>query len=124
MILIKSHCLLYFKRYIHKQFINKKNADNEQNDLFNRLGNLNKSRKSSEKISFLKNVKILLKASEDVLNGFRSNSFPIMSDTASYGTPRETSINEDSFINEILNDEKGISSQIFNEYLNIKIHHF
>ena len=29
-----------------------------------------------------------------------------MSDTTSYVTPRETSINEDSFINEILNDKQ------------------
>ena len=51
------------------------------------FGNLNKGRKLSEKkISFLKNVKILLKAKEDVLNSFESNLFPIMSDT----TSRET----------------------------------
>ena len=35
--------------------------------------------------------------------------------TTLYATPRETSINEDSFINEIINNEKGISSEIFNE---------
>ena len=80
------------------------------------FGNLNKSRKSSEKISFLKNVKLLLKAREDVLNSFKSSLFPIMSHTTPYATPRETSINEDYFINEIINDEKSISSEIFNEY--------
>ena len=39
-----------------------------------------------------------------------------MSDRAPYSTPPEASINEDSFINETINDEKGISSEIFNEY--------
>ena len=39
-----------------------------------------------------------------------------MSDTTPYATPRETSINEKSFINEIINDEKVISSEIFNEH--------
>ena len=66
------------------------------------FGNLSKGRKSSEKIYFLKYVKILLKPREDVLNSFKSNTFPIMSDT----TPRETSINEDFFVNEIKNDKK------------------
>ena len=66
------------------------------------FGNLSKGRKSSEKIYFLKYVKILLKPRGDVLNSFKSNIFPIMSDT----TPRETSINEDFFVNEIKNDKK------------------
>ena len=35
--------------------------------------------------------------------------------TTVYATPTETSINEDSLINEIINNEKGISSEIFNE---------
>ena len=39
-----------------------------------------------------------------------------MSDTTPYATPRETSKNEDSFINDIINDEKGISNEIFNKY--------
>ena len=86
---LKSHCLLYFKRYIHKRFIKKnKNADNEQSDLFKRFGNLNKGQKSSEKISFLKNVKILLKEKEYVLNSFKSNLFPITSDITLYNTLR------------------------------------
>ena len=38
--------------------------------------NLNKGRKSFEKIYFLKLVKILLKGREDVLNSFKSNLFP------------------------------------------------
>ena len=37
-----------------------------------------------------KNVEILLKAREDVLNNFKSNSFPIMSDTS----PRESFMGE------------------------------
>ena len=37
-----------------------------------------------------------------------------MSDTTPYATPTETSINEDSLISEIINDEKSISSEIFN----------
>ena len=39
-----------------------------------------------------------------------------MCHTAPYLIPRETSINEDSFINEIIINEKGISSEIFSEY--------
>ena len=58
----------------------------------------------------------MLKAREGVLNSFKSNLFPINCHTAPYLTPRETSINEDSFINEIIIDEKGISSEIFSEY--------
>ena len=52
----------------------------------------------------------------DVLNRFKSNSFPIMSDTAPYATPRKTTVSDDSFINEIINDEKDINSETFNEY--------
>ena len=47
-----------------------------------------------------------------------------MSDTTPYAAPRETSINEDSFINETINDENGISSEIFYEYFDIEIHQF
>ena len=66
-----------FLRDIYKNNLSIENADNEQSNLFKRLSNLNKGRKSSEKISFLKNVKMLLKAREDVLNSFKSNLFPI-----------------------------------------------
>ena len=38
-----------------------------------------------------------------------------MSDVTPYATLRATLINEDSFINEIINDEKGRSSEIFSE---------
>ena len=72
------------------------------------FGNLNKGRKSSEKISFFKNVNILLK--------LLILLFPIMSDTKAYAAPGEKSINEDSFIGEIISQEKVISSEIFNEY--------
>ena len=75
------------------------------------FGNLNNGRKSSEKISFFKNVKILLK-----LLILLILLFPIMSDTKAYAAPGEKSINEDSFIGEIINQEKGISIEIFNEY--------
>ena len=61
-------------------------------------------------------MKTLVKAREDVLNSFKSNLFPIISDKTSYVTPRKTTINKDSFINEIINDQKGIKSEIFNEY--------
>ena len=105
-----------FLRDVYTNDLSIENADNEQSGLFKRFGNLNKSRKSSEKVSFLKNVKILLKAREHVLNIFKSNLFPIMSDTTPYATPREKSINEDSFIDEMIKDEKGISSDKFNEY--------
>ena len=102
--LINFHCFLYFQRDIYTNDLSIENADNEQSDLFKMFGNLKKERKPSEKISLLKNVKILLKAKEDVFNSFKSNLFPKMSDTTPYATPRETSINEDSFINEIKND--------------------
>ena len=39
-----------------------------------------------------------------------------MSDTAPYATPRKTTVSDDSFINEIINDEKDINSETFNEY--------
>ena len=56
------------------------------------FANLNKGRKSSEKVSFKKIVKSLLKARENVLNGFKSNIFPInkMSDATPYTTPDTT----------------------------------
>ena len=39
-----------------------------------------------------------------------------MFDTTPYAAPRGTSINEDSFIDEFIKDEKGISSEKFDEY--------
>ena len=57
------------------------------------LSNLNKGRKSSEKFSFLKNVRILYKAREDVPNSFNSNSLLtkyLMSDTAPDTAPYAT----------------------------------
>ena len=57
------------------------------------LSNLNKRRKSSEKFSFLKNVRILYKAREDVPNNFNSNSLSpkyLMSDTAPDTAPYAT----------------------------------
>ena len=59
-------------------------------------------------------MKILLKAREDVLVSFKSNLFSIMSDATPSVTPKKTTINEDPFINEIINDEKSINSEIFN----------
>ena len=66
-----------FLRDIHKNNLSIKNSDNEQSDLFKTFGNLDKGRKSSEKISFLKNVKKIFKVRKNVLNGFKSNLFPI-----------------------------------------------
>ena len=83
-----------FLRDIYPNNLSVENSDDEQNDLFKMFGNLNIGKKSSEKISSLENGKILLKAREDVLNCFK-----IMS----YTMPRETSINEESFINKINN---------------------
>ena len=65
-----------FLRDIHKNNLSIKNSDNEQSDLFKTFGNLDKG-KSSEKISFLKNVKKIFKVRKNVLNGFKSNLFPI-----------------------------------------------
>ena len=39
-----------------------------------------------------------------------------MSDTAPYATPRKITVSDDSLISEIINDEKDINSQTFNEY--------
>ena len=75
------------------------NDDNEKSDLFKIFCHLIKEKSSD--IIFFKKCKILLKTREDVLN----NLFPIMSDKTHYTTPRETSINEDSFINYIINNE-------------------
>ena len=47
-----------------------------------------------------------------------------MSDTTLYATSRETPVDEDSFIDEIRNDEKNINSEIFDEYFRYQIHHF
>ena len=67
----------------------------------------------------------MLKARDnDVLYRFKSNLFPIMSDTTLYATSRETPVDEDSFIDEIRNDEKNINSEIFDEYFRYQIHHF
>ena len=57
---------------------------------------------------------ILLKEREDFFNGFKSNLFPIISDTTPYARRRKTTISEDSFINEVTNNEKAINSEIFN----------
>ena len=99
---------------IYTNDLSKENDDNEQSNLFKKLGNLNKGRKSYEKISFLKNVKTLLKARQDVLNHFKSNLFPIknsMSDAAPYATTRHTKSEKckliENFIDEIRNDEKS-----------------
>ena len=105
-----------FLRDIYTKNLSIEDADNQQSDLYKRLNNLNKGRKSSQKVSFLKNVKNLLKARGDVHNSFKSDLFPIVPDTTPYSPPRETSTNEDSFINEIMNDEKSISKEIFNDY--------
>ena len=96
------------------------------------LGNLNKGRKSYEKISFLKNVKTFLKAREDVLNNFKSNLFPInnlMSDAAPYATTRHTESEKseliENFIDEIRNDEKkNYTMKYLTNILDIKIHFF
>ena len=73
-----------FSRDIYKNNLTIGNADNEQSDLFRVFCNLNKGRKSSEKVSFLKSVTILLKVREDVVDGFKTNLFPIKSENAPY----------------------------------------
>ena len=59
-----------FLRDVYTNDLSIENAVNEQSDLFKTFSNLNKGRKSSEKSSFLKNVKILLKAREEHLSRF------------------------------------------------------
>ena len=67
------------------------------------LSKSKKGRKTPEKIYFLKNVKILLKAREDVLNSFKSNLLPLMSDT---------SINQESFMSETNSQQKRTGLKI------------
>ena len=67
-------------RDVYTNNLSKENASNEQSGLFKMFGNLNKGMKLSEKFFFKKNAKILLKAREDVVDSFKSNIFPIMSD--------------------------------------------
>ena len=50
----------------------------------------------------------LLEARQDGLNNFRSNTFPIKSDTA----PKETPINEESFMGETSSQQKGTRLKI------------
>ena len=97
-----------FLRDKHAKDLSIENADNEQSDLFRILKNLNKAKKSPEKVSFLKNVGTLLEARQDVLNNFRSNTFPIKFET----TPRKTSINEESFMGETSSQQKGTGLKI------------
>ena len=59
-----------FLRDIYTSNLSIENAENEHIDLFKMFCNLNKGRKSSEKTSFSENVKILLKARENVTNSF------------------------------------------------------
>ena len=66
----------------------------------------------------------MLKARKDMFNRFKSYLFPIMSDTTPYVTPREISINEDSFINEIKNIKKTKTVKYLMKIFDVKIHHF
>ena len=81
-----------FLRDIYTKILAIENADNEQSNLFRLLSNSKSGRKPPEKIYFQKNVEILLHAREDVLNNFKSNLFPILSDT----TPKESFMGETS----------------------------
>ena len=47
-----------------------------------------------------------------------------MSHIKPYATPGEKPINEDSFIGEIINQEKGIAVKYLMNILDIKIYHF
>ena len=80
------------------------NSDNKQIDLFRVFGNLIKGKKSTEKMSFSKNVQVLLKAREDVLNGFKSNLFPTESENTLYSMPRRSKIYAPD-LNQIFIDE-------------------
>ena len=74
------------------------------------FGNLNKWRKSSEKTSFLQNVKILFKEREDILNCFKSKLFPIETENTPYSIPRGSKVYaselSEIFINNIRISEK------------------
>ena len=79
-------------RDIYTNDLSIENADNGQSDLYKRFSNLNKRRKLSENVFFLKNVKTLLKEfvlNKNVLNNFKNNLLPIISTTTCHSTPRE-----------------------------------
>ena len=77
---VNVYIYIYIYIYIYTKVLLIENVDNEQNNLFKKYSNLNKGRKLLEKVSFLKIVRVLLKTGKYVLNSFKSNFFPIMSD--------------------------------------------
>ena len=70
-----------FSRDIIKSYnvLSIENAENEQNNLFKELRNLNKVGKRIEKIPFIENKGFLFETRENVLYSFKSNGFPIRS---------------------------------------------
>ena len=67
LISVKFHCLLHFKRYIHK-FFSIENADNKQGNLFKELTYSNKGGKPIKKVIFIENIALLFESTENVLN--------------------------------------------------------
>ena len=134
---------IIFLRDIYANNLSIENTDIEQINLFKRLNNLNKCKKSAEKYLFWK-VKNLLKARENVLNSFRNNIFPIINTTLDTkpditpdATPQqlilymsqqtgaksrisktETSpfkLNK-NFVSKIKNEEEKLNTEIFKKY--------
>ena len=67
------------------------------------LKTFKKAENHQKKYLFLKNVRTLLEARQDVLNNLKSNTFPIKANA----TPSEKSINEESFMGETSSQQKG-----------------
>ena len=133
-----------FLRDIYTKSLPIENADIEQTNLFKRLNNQNRDKKSDEKVSFLNNVKILFETREDGINSFNSNAFAIInsmsnatSDATSHTTSQqsifytpnqtrgksripETEISpfklNENLVSEIGNDEERMNSVIFKKY--------
>ena len=112
-------------------------ADNEQSNLFQELSNISKGKKPTEKVSFLENVRILLKAGKNFLNSFKSIVFPIENLTEDSSldpklnpsvlyTPKQTRARSRTpeikisrnFVNEVRNDDENLNSEISKEYVN------
>ena len=62
-------------RDIHKRHLSLKDADEEQNKLFNYSKDIDKGRKPVEKRSFLNKVGLFLSAREKIINNFKNKNF-------------------------------------------------
>ena len=66
-----------FLRDIHKENLTLKDANEEQSKSFNELKGINKDMKTTEKKSFLNNIRLCLSVRKKLLNKFKRKTFPI-----------------------------------------------